>query len=58
MTSLILQTASRLLQPLILGFSLFLLVRGHHQPGVVDPAVGVLETAGDGRLERAHAAQA
>jgi multicomponent Na+:H+ antiporter subunit B len=32
-TSLILQTASRLLQPLMLFVSVFLLVRGHHQPG-------------------------
>lgn len=33
MTSLILQTASRLLQPLLLFFSVFLLVGGHDAPG-------------------------
>ncbi len=33
MTSLILHTATRLLMPLLLMFSLFLLVRGHNQPG-------------------------
>jgi multicomponent Na+:H+ antiporter subunit B len=33
MASLILHTATRLLMPLLLMFSLFLLVRGHNQPG-------------------------
>jgi len=33
MTSSILQTAARLLMPLLLLFALFLLVRGHNQPG-------------------------
>lgn len=33
MTSVILQTAARGLQPLLLLFSLFLLFRGHHEPG-------------------------
>jgi multicomponent Na+:H+ antiporter subunit B len=33
MTSLILQTASRFLLPLLLVFSLFLLARGHNEPG-------------------------
>ncbi len=33
MTSLILRTATRFLLPLLLLFSLFLLVRGHHEPG-------------------------
>lgn len=33
MSSLILRTATRLLQPLLLFFSLFLLVRGHDEPG-------------------------
>lgn len=33
MTSLILQTASRLLQPLMLFASVFLLLRGHNDPG-------------------------
>ena len=33
MNSLILSTASRLLLPLLLLFSLFLLVRGHNHPG-------------------------
>ena len=33
MTSFILQTATRLLQPLMLFFSVFLLIRGHNQPG-------------------------
>lgn len=33
MTSQILQTAARGLQPLLLFFSLFLLVRGHNYPG-------------------------
>jgi multicomponent Na+:H+ antiporter subunit B len=32
-TSLILRTATRLLLPLLLLFSAFLLVRGHHEPG-------------------------
>jgi multicomponent Na+:H+ antiporter subunit B len=32
-TSLILRTATRFLMPLLLLFSLFLLVRGHHEPG-------------------------
>jgi multicomponent Na+:H+ antiporter subunit B len=32
-TSLILQTASRLLQPLLLLISIFLLIRGHNEPG-------------------------
>jgi multicomponent Na+:H+ antiporter subunit B len=32
-TSLILRTATRFLLPLLLLFSLFLLVRGHHEPG-------------------------
>jgi multicomponent Na+:H+ antiporter subunit B len=31
--SLILQTASRLLQPLLLLISIFLLIRGHNEPG-------------------------
>lgn len=33
MPSLILQTASRLLQPLLLLISVFLLIRGHNEPG-------------------------
>jgi multicomponent Na+:H+ antiporter subunit B len=33
MTSLILRTAARFLLPLLLLFSIFLLVRGHHEPG-------------------------
>jgi multicomponent Na+:H+ antiporter subunit B len=33
MTSTILQTATRLLMPLLLLFALFLLLRGHNQPG-------------------------
>ena len=33
MTSSILQTATRLLMPLLLLFALFLLLRGHNQPG-------------------------
>jgi multisubunit Na+/H+ antiporter MnhB subunit len=33
MTSLILQTAVRLLMPLLLLFAMFLLLRGHNQPG-------------------------
>ena len=33
MTSSILQTAARLLMPLLLVFAVFLLVRGHNQPG-------------------------
>jgi len=33
MTSSILQTATRLLMPLLLLFAVFLLVRGHNQPG-------------------------
>ena len=33
MTSLILRTAARFLLPLLLLFSLFLLIRGHHEPG-------------------------
>lgn len=33
MTSLILQTATRLLQPILLLFSLVLLLRGHDSPG-------------------------
>lgn len=33
MTSLILRTATRFLLPLLLLFSLFLLFRGHHEPG-------------------------
>jgi multisubunit Na+/H+ antiporter MnhB subunit len=33
MTSSILQTAARLLMPLLLLFAIFLLVRGHNQPG-------------------------
>jgi multicomponent Na+:H+ antiporter subunit B len=33
MTSLILQTATRLLMPLLLLFAVFLLLRGHNQPG-------------------------
>ena len=33
MTSSILQTAARLLMPLLLLFAVFLLVRGHNQPG-------------------------
>lgn len=33
MISLILSTATRFLMPLMLLFSLFLLLRGHHQPG-------------------------
>lgn len=33
MTSIILRTASRLLQPLMLFVSVFLLLRGHHEPG-------------------------
>ena len=33
MTSLILRTTTRLLIPLLLLFSLFLVVRGHHEPG-------------------------
>jgi multicomponent Na+:H+ antiporter subunit B len=32
-TSLILRTATRLLLPMLLLFSVFLLVRGHHEPG-------------------------
>jgi len=33
MTSLILRSATRLLLPLLLLFSLFLLIRGHNEPG-------------------------
>ena len=33
MTSLIPRTAARLLLPLLLLFSVFLLLRGHHEPG-------------------------
>ena len=33
MTSTILQTAARLLMPLLLLFAIFLLLRGHNQPG-------------------------
>ena len=33
MTSIILQTATRVLMPLLLLFALFLLLRGHNQPG-------------------------
>jgi multicomponent Na+:H+ antiporter subunit B len=33
MNSLILQTATRILQPLMLMFSIYLLVRGHNDPG-------------------------
>ncbi|MCK6547651.1 Na+/H+ antiporter subunit B [Myxococcota bacterium] len=33
MSSLIFQTASRMLQPLMLFVSVFLLLRGHHHPG-------------------------
>jgi len=33
MTSTILQTATRLLMPLLLLFAVFLLLRGHNQPG-------------------------
>ena len=33
MTSSILQTATRLLMPLLLLFAVFLLLRGHNQPG-------------------------
>ena len=33
MTSTILQTATRVLMPLLLLFALFLLLRGHNQPG-------------------------
>ncbi|RPI85961.1 MAG: Na+/H+ antiporter subunit B [Chloroflexi bacterium] len=33
MTSIILRTATRLLLPLLLLFSLFLLLRGHNEPG-------------------------
>ncbi len=33
MTSLILQTAARYLMPLMLLFSIFLVLRGHHEPG-------------------------
>jgi multisubunit Na+/H+ antiporter MnhB subunit len=33
MTSSILQTATRLLMPLLLLFAMFLLLRGHNQPG-------------------------
>jgi multicomponent Na+:H+ antiporter subunit B len=33
MSSLILRTATRALQPLLLLFSVFLLLRGHHEPG-------------------------
>ena len=33
MTSLILRTATRMLMPLLLLFALFLLLRGHNEPG-------------------------
>ena len=33
MTSLILRTATRFLLPLLLLFSVFLMLRGHHEPG-------------------------
>lgn len=33
MTSLILRTATRMLMPLMILFALFLLLRGHNQPG-------------------------
>jgi multicomponent Na+:H+ antiporter subunit B len=33
MTSIILQTAARVLMPLLLLFAVFLLLRGHNQPG-------------------------
>jgi len=33
MTSLILQTAARYLLPIMLLFSIFLVLRGHHEPG-------------------------
>ena len=33
MTSLILRTAARVLMPLLLLFALFLLIRGHNEPG-------------------------
>ena len=33
MTSLLLRTATRLLMPLLLLFAVFLLLRGHHEPG-------------------------
>ncbi|CAG0961422.1 Na(+)/H(+) antiporter subunit B [Myxococcaceae bacterium] len=33
MKSLVLQTTTRLFEPLFLVFSLFLLLRGHHEPG-------------------------
>ena len=33
MTSLILRTTTRFVLPLLLLFSVFLLVRGHHEPG-------------------------
>ena len=33
MTSIILQTATRVLMPLLLLFAVFLLLRGHNQPG-------------------------
>jgi multicomponent Na+:H+ antiporter subunit B len=59
MASLILHMATRLLMPLLLMFSLFLLVRGHNQPGggftaglVAAAAWGLYALAYDGRAAR------
>jgi multicomponent Na+:H+ antiporter subunit B len=53
MVSLILSTAARLVQPLLLLFSLFILVRGHNAPGGgfaggLVAATGLLVAAGSG----------
>jgi multicomponent Na+:H+ antiporter subunit B len=54
MTSLILRTATRLLMPLLLLFALFLLLRGHNEPGggfvggLVVSAAFVLYSIGSG----------
>ena len=59
MASLILHMATRLLMPLLLMFSLFLLARGHNQPGggftaglVAAAAWGLYALAYDGRAAR------
>jgi len=59
MASLILHMATRLLMPLLLMFSLFLLLRGHNQPGggftaglVAAAAWGLYALAYDGRAAR------
>lgn len=59
MSSLILQTATRYLLPLLVLFSIFLLIRGHHEPGggfigglVAASAVGLCALAFDAPTAR------